>query len=417
MKQISEKRAVGESWCIRMPTDNPIPTSGPISFSLLKDTFGVTNKSSCNVSFSDFIASSTLSNIGQSSNANSFRLKSLPNPIVYYDVPKIYQASAFETIDTSVTIGSNFAFRRIDTSNIAVSNMTLNVANPRYSFPDEVKVMDISYASNALKYDMSNITVNTSNQHSDMDVVPIVVKLRKRNDIVVTYSSNTSSRASNIDKAIFDISFSTTPLTYNANHRHAISAHHDHNANTVGGNHSHCHLGSHWCDQYAHHANHQGNNSVGGGGGPTQGSTTHQWHHRNAPGTWNHHGGHHNSRGAQGWDSAHHHQHNGHGHYRDQYQGSGHYSHALTYKRVSATPTINVGGTILPPSAFTVTPSYVTGFQGSCITDHNIAQRANDYQGTWTAACTSRWRLTVLPNWTQTSSTSTTKDFALTSGG
>ena len=385
-----------------MPTDNPIPLSGPISFSLLKDTFGVTNKSSCNVSFSDYLLSSSLSNIGQSSNVNSFRSKSIPNPILSYDVPKDYQSSEYETIDTSVTIGSNFNFRRIDTSNISVSNMTLNVANSRYSFPDEVQVMDVSYASNALNFDMSNITVNAQAQHSNLDVVPIVVKLRKRNDVVVTYSSNASSRTSNVDQAVFDMTFSTTPLTYHANHRTASSAHHDHNANSVGGNHAHCHLASHWCDSYAHHANHQGNNA----------GTHHAWHHNSPAGTWTYHGGHHNSRGTQGWDSAHHHQHNGHGHYRNQYHGSQYHNHALTYKKVSATPTINVGGTLLPASLFTVTPSYITGFQGSCVNDNNIAQRANDYQVTKTAACTSRWGLTVLPNWTQTSIISSNKDFA-----
>lgn len=157
-----------------MSSDVPIPASGAVRFSDLKNVFGTRFVGSNSLSWSD-LSKENLGNIGQSNaipyitepaafSLSSFRNKNLPPPSVTF-TPNITTnvSSSFESIDTSGTLGGTFTYRKriINRFNLAPSLLKIGkvvadrggdliVDGVTYSVvPSDTSNLNPSYVNNA----------------------------------------------------------------------------------------------------------------------------------------------------------------------------------------------------------------------------------------------------------------------------
>lgn len=211
---------------IENPTDTvPIASTGPISFTLLRNTFGP-DVNTCNLPMKlSYILSDTLP-LNQSSNLNSFRGKYLPEIAYVYNTTnavKYTGGNIYEEVDTVIAQNTNFSFRRRDFKYLSTSNILVQ-HTPSTSY-DSIFYLKSSVAgigTTTVQISRNNFApiINTTynNKTVGLDVV-----IKKRNNFVKTIA--TSTHDANDLLTTMRIKFNTT-LTASAvqtyhGHHHA----------------------------------------------------------------------------------------------------------------------------------------------------------------------------------------------------
>ena len=277
------------------PTDAPIPATGEISFSRLRDTFG--NAAHADVAefkLSDLQPQTGLS-LGQTSNdlaVSFFRGKNLPDPTVDFNRPSVSSNASYETVDTTWTNGGDFNFRKRFIRTAAVDSTNTSVVIP------ETKRGIGRLVSGVLK--TSNMTIANTHtaqataQTLTRESAPLTVQIRKRNYMVKTIND----------------SMDTTDVVIPMQVRFAINTTDQHTH--FSGHHHHRHRHQH---RFQHLGNHHG------------------YHRRRVN---------HLQTGRQHGRASHHHDYRGRQQARGQNVGHHHHNFAFRYSRYDSTGFTNV---------------------------------------------------------------------------
>ena len=420
------------------PTDTIVPTTG-ISFSTLKNTFGP--EGSYPVSFSNYMVG-VMGNIGQTTSLSSFRGKNLPDPVLNAALAanvNIY-GNQYEPLDTSIALNTNFRFNKRFFRRFSVQGVAVTITNSRFD------ATLVNFIANGVS---SSIVAGAATGTSTFDRVttPISVTVRKRNGIVKTVYSATADATDTLTSmfAKFDVALAKSTLTYSNTHHwynhvlhhnyghhknpgnggvhggtdlgilgntgdiHNNQGGHTHRAqwrhpNTAVGRNPHVpdHRATHTNRPHGQHSNrNHGHHTNHGGSHKNNQSYGNHYH-------LNHSAGHHN-------DPSYHHnnpaQHQNHAHHSDHH----HYTHSHAYSQSSGSAQILENSSDLPNSVFTLTVTPNTSSAGSCGNQRNLVEVADrfDQVGDYVAGCTSRYTLSVKPNWTSTSYVSGIKEMVL----
>lgn len=212
------------------PNDNPIPTTGMVSFSMLRNTFGNANfVDTARFSASDLKPDTGLSLSQPATNLNTafFRGKKLPdvdeadlNP----DFTGITETASYETVDTTFTPGSDFRFQK-------------RIVRSRTKATNE-KVVEVPVAKRGIgrliSAVMKSTTLSLSNNHTALlptastfvsEVVPVTVQVRKRNLMVKTINQSVNLADHVVPMRVkFNIATTTSHTGISGNHHtHAPS--------------------------------------------------------------------------------------------------------------------------------------------------------------------------------------------------
>jgi len=422
------------------PTDTIVPTTG-ISFSTLKNTFGP--EGSYPVSFSNYMIG-VMGNIGQTTSLSSFRGKNLPDPVLNVALTanvSIY-GNQYEPLDTTIALNANFRFNKRFFRRFSVQGVAVTIASNRFD------ATLVNFLANGVSSSIVGGAA-TGTGTFERTTPPISVTVRKRNGIVKTVYSATADASDTLTSmfAKFDVLTAKSTLTYsNTHHGYHHVLHHDQAHHHGGGNQNNNHYhdsqgnpghlhhgyqhhqsrgqwrhpnsavgrnphvpdqrGSHNNRAHGHHGNrdhgHHYNRDPGHSNNNQQGYGHHHHKNHNDPGAHHNHGAYHHN------DPVHHHNHAHHSHHH-------HINHSHAYTQSSGTAQILENGSDLPSSVFTLTVTPHTGLAGSCANQRTLVEVSDrfDQIGDYVAGCTSRYTLSVRPNWTTTSYISEVKGIAL----
>lgn len=283
-------------------TSNPVDTaistntSVPVTFSLLRDTFGYPDLAIREIKFSEFLTTSSLGNLGQANNIASFRGKILPDlQATVVDSTPIYNKT-YETRDTTFSIGTAFNFTRRQYRNLVPSSASITpTLNIQYGTVVEYIVNSTSFPV------ISNIVQGGSTVFKNLASASVNVKIRKRNNFVKTIITRTVDISDILtnQSATFTATLTKTENRHSP-HAHAYHHYNGHHGPDVG--HHHHHHGQHG-DAHAHR------------GGPDHGGIRGHHHHHNHGNCHNCHNHHHDINHctpAYHGQHCNHHNHQGH---------------------------------------------------------------------------------------------------------
>ena len=257
-----------------MATDTRISAYGPITFTNLRNVFGVSNASLDLIEMDDMTVAK-LGDIGQgsliSSNAlsvDSFRDKNLPLPVVTF-TPNINAnySSTFEASDITGTLATNYTYRKRIIRRFTLNNSVIDVKK---------QVVDRGLVLNV---DGSNYPISTienpqfpstsSNVQGDLTpygtaivskVVPYYFTGQKRNGLSVQYDWGQFDVTDVLENRVnkFNFTVPTTVLNHNTHQPGHNSGHHHHQGNespcrSMYGGCQTCH------SDFRHHGNHHQN--------------------------------------------------------------------------------------------------------------------------------------------------------------
>lgn len=392
--------------------DTPIPTSGPVSFSQLKSTFGVTNTSQSSISFSDFMTQSSLGNIGQNKNIASFRGKIIPTPQVSFTLPTSKQSSQYYQIDSSVSLGGAFRFRRDDTLALVSTNVSANANTLAGVTPTEFKINNT--AMSGVTKSNNAVVITGSATFSGIASVPVSLTLRKRNGVVVSYSSSTTTYTQNNESVVFNLALSShTANAYGTHHKNKTLSRHYNYTSEGSGDHSHCHAtsGGRHIQYLPDHGQCKSTPTIHV---PTfhasAGTVSHQVSLATVAYQDSTPGQHHSRRNRQSYgkhQGAHHYQNSGtsQAQHNDTYREN--FPYHVNYNIINTSVQSSFSGSTLTASNFLAQASHVSG----CINTFQDTGLENTIAKS--TSCTSTWKLTVKPTWTSTTYQSNNKSLTI----
>lgn len=431
------------------PSDNSIAASS-VSFSSLKNTFGP--EISGPISLSAYFVN-ILGDIGQTTSVSSFRGKRLPDPVLTATYPINVRSTGYEPVDGSFALGTNFNFRKRFFQRLRVQDVTISFVSNRFDANMVSFISDL--VTNSI---VANTGPSTASTIHDSKSVPVNITVRKRNGIVKTVLSTTVDVNDTFQSMFvkFNLSLATQNQTFSATHHgyhHVL--HHDHGHHSGGGNqnnqgnpgHRHyAHGGHHHRGHYRHPDSATGRNPHVPDHRATHHNRDHGHHGNRDHGhhkDGQHHGTHHNhpvvTRSCEhhnygkhqnghctvtpGHHTNHannhnhpayhhgpyHHNHPAHHHNHAHHSSHHHTNHSHAYKTSSGAAYISSNGSDVLVSAFTLTVTPDTSLAGSCLNQRNLVESSDrfDQVGDRIVGCTSRYKLSIRPNWTSTTYVST----------
>jgi len=339
-----------------MATDTPIPISGPISFTSLKNVFGT--KEPGNILKLSDLSKDVMGNVGQPAASTSFavsvlRNKNLPDPVVSLTPAINIVSQTFEAKDTVVNLNTVFNFRKRIIYKFTLNSSVFTVS--RYVKDDGVSLQYSNTSAYQILTSGLNSAVNvpavvSTQVTAQTTSVPYKIIVFKRNGITKTLVDTTINVLDNVQdrSSTFNIAIQT------ANNNNTGQHSFNHQPAWTG-----THSGTHYQHHYHHHEHYPG--------------AHHRGQHMKTFAHYGNHQGYHHQVGYRPWTQ--------------QYQSSvPSIQSSTTFADVNISQVFQLGAQ----------------YQGTCASQQTTAQANNNN------TCSTGYKLTVKPTWTTTALTSQT---------